>query len=130
MTSQTSGVQQLLAAEKRASDKVADARKRKVRLLKQAKQEAQAEVEKYRQRREEAFKAFESERMGSKAGLEDRIEQDTIQKLEAMRIQVEQHEDEVITSLLERVCDIKPELHRNYRRPNKASSHLNDDDLW
>lgn len=48
MASQTAGIQQLLAAEKRAAEKINDARKRKALRLKQAKQEAQAEIEKYR----------------------------------------------------------------------------------
>ncbi len=43
------GIQQLLSAEKRAADKINDARKRKARRLKQAKEEAQQEIEKYRQ---------------------------------------------------------------------------------
>jgi V-type H+-transporting ATPase subunit G len=49
MASQTAGIMQLLTAEKRAAEKINDARKRKTQRLKQAKQEAQAEVEKYRQ---------------------------------------------------------------------------------
>lgn len=48
MASQTAGIQQLLAAEKRAAEKINEARKRKAQRLKQAKQEAQAEIEKYR----------------------------------------------------------------------------------
>lgn len=49
MASQTQGIQQLLAAEKRAAEKINEARKRKTQRLKQAKQEAQAEIDKYRQ---------------------------------------------------------------------------------
>ena len=52
MAAQTQGIQQLLAAEKRAAEKVSEARKRKNRRLKQAKEEAQAEIEKYKQERE------------------------------------------------------------------------------
>ena len=48
MASQSTGIQQLLVAEKKAADKVGDARKRKAKRLKQAKEEAQAEIEKYR----------------------------------------------------------------------------------
>lgn len=87
MTSQTQGIQQLLAAEKKAAEKVAEARKRKcflfvlhlrwcvmwpkksifsrkttgkARRLKQAKDEATEEIEKYRQEREKQFKEFEA----------------------------------------------------------------------
>jgi putative protein kinase ArgK-like GTPase of G3E family len=44
MASQTQGIQQLLVAEKRAAEKVAEARKRKNRRLKQAKEEAQVPI--------------------------------------------------------------------------------------
>lgn len=83
MASQTQGIQQLLAAEKRAAEKVSEARKRKLtfftavvhwfsvtskiswlpgkqKRLKQAKEEAQDEIEKYRQERERQFKEFEA----------------------------------------------------------------------
>nr|CAH7755612.1 unnamed protein product [Callosobruchus chinensis] len=40
------------AVEKRAAEKVAEARKRKARRLKQAKEEAQFEIEQYRKERE------------------------------------------------------------------------------
>lgn len=49
MASQTAGIQQLLAAEKRAAEKINEARKKKAQRLRQAKQEAQAEIDKYRQ---------------------------------------------------------------------------------
>jgi V-type H+-transporting ATPase subunit G len=83
MASQTQGIQQLLAAEKRAAEKVSEARKRKWKILqclknwkfrkslifhvlgkqkrlKQAKEQAQEEIEKYRQEREKLFKEFEA----------------------------------------------------------------------
>jgi len=44
MASQTQGIQQLLVAEKRAAEKVSEARKRKNRRLKQAKEEAQVQL--------------------------------------------------------------------------------------
>lgn len=49
MAAQTQGIQQLLAAEKRAAEKVNEARKRKARRLKQAKDEAQGEIQKYKE---------------------------------------------------------------------------------
>uniref|UniRef100_A0A9L0S2E7 V-type proton ATPase subunit G n=1 Tax=Equus caballus TaxID=9796 RepID=A0A9L0S2E7_HORSE len=60
MASQSQGIQQLLQAEKRAAEKVSEARKRKNRRLKQAKEEAQAEIEQYRLQREKEFKAKEA----------------------------------------------------------------------
>jgi len=115
MASQTQGIQQLLAAEKKAAEKVSEARKRKARRLKQAKEEAQQEIEKYRTDREKAFKEFEAKHMGSREDVEARINADTTQKIEAMKHQVAASKDKVIGRLLEFVCDIKPELHQNFR---------------
>ncbi|EHB17624.1 V-type proton ATPase subunit G 1 [Heterocephalus glaber] len=54
MASQSQGIQQLLQAEKRATEK----------RLKQAKEEAQAETEQYRLQREKEFKAKEAAALG------------------------------------------------------------------
>jgi V-type H+-transporting ATPase subunit G len=46
MASQTGEIQQLLVAEKKAADKVGEAKKRKAKRLKQAKDEAQVKSKK------------------------------------------------------------------------------------
>ncbi|KAK4820224.1 hypothetical protein QYF61_021729 [Mycteria americana] len=56
MTSQSQGIQQLLQAEKRAKDKLEEAKKRKGKRLKQAKEEAIAEIDHYRLQREKEFR--------------------------------------------------------------------------
>ncbi|CAG7725676.1 unnamed protein product [Allacma fusca] len=116
MASQTQGIQQLLQAEKRAAEKVAEARKRKARRLKQAKEEAQLEIERYRVERERQFKEFEAKHLGTREGTAACIDAETNKKIEAMRHHVADNREQVIKRLLEIVCDIKPELHRNYRR--------------
>ncbi|XP_014207656.1 V-type proton ATPase subunit G [Copidosoma floridanum] len=93
MASQTQGIQQLLAAEKRAAEKVSDARKRKARRLKQAKEEAQDEIEKYRQEREKQFREFETKHMGSKEDVAAKIDADTRVKIEEMNKQVNANKD-------------------------------------
>lgn len=115
MASQTQGIQQLLAAEKRAAEKVSEARKRKAKRLKQAKEEAQDEVEKYRQERERQFKEFEAKHMGSREGVAAKIEAETKVKLEEMNKMLLKQQEPVIQDILNLVYDIKPELHANYR---------------
>lgn len=85
MASQTQGIQQLLAAEKKAAEKVRspstlrgsswpdviniqvqEARKRKAKRLKQAKEEAQAEIERFKAEKEKAFHEKERTHQGSK----------------------------------------------------------------
>ncbi|KAF5288494.1 hypothetical protein FQA39_LY15423 [Lamprigera yunnana] len=77
MASQTHGIQQLLAAEKKAAEKVSEARKRKTRRIKQARDEAQAEIEKYRKERERQYKEFEVKHLGSREDVAARIDKNT-----------------------------------------------------
>ncbi|KAG5678366.1 hypothetical protein PVAND_008048 [Polypedilum vanderplanki] len=114
MASQTQGIQQLLAAEKRAAEKVSEARKRKQKRLKQAKEEAQDEIEKYRQERERQFKEFEAKHMGSREGVAAKIDADTVVKIEDMTRAIHSNKNLVIQDVLSLVYDISPEVHKNY----------------
>ncbi|KAL1453738.1 hypothetical protein WDU94_010053 [Cyamophila willieti] len=115
MASQTQGIQQLLAAEKRAAEKVSEAKKRKARRLKQAKEEAQEDIEKYRQEREKVFREYEAKFMGSRDDVAAKIESDTKLKIDEMNKAVEKNKETVIAKVLDLVYDIKPELHKNFR---------------
>lgn len=115
MASQSTGIQQLLAAEKRAAEKVAEARKRKARRLKQAKEEAQAEIEAYRQERERQYKEHEARIMGSKGDSEAKIDHNTRAEMEDINRNVASHTDQAMQKLLALVCNIKPEVHQNLR---------------
>lgn len=114
MASQTQGIQQLLAAEKRAAEKVGEARKRKQRRLKQAKEEAQEEIERYRQERERQFKEFEAKHMGSREGVAAKIDADTVIKIEEMNRTISTSMAGLIEEILTLVYDIKPKLHQNF----------------
>ncbi|KAA0186021.1 V-type proton ATPase subunit G [Fasciolopsis buskii] len=59
MASRNDGIQLLLQAEKSASDKVNEAKRRKAKRLKEAKVEAQAEIEAERSEMERHFKTIE-----------------------------------------------------------------------
>jgi len=113
MASQTAGIQQLLAAEKRAAEKINEARKRKAQRLKQAKQEAQAEIEKYREERERHFREYENQYLGTRDNIEQQIKQETQEQLKTMETSVASNKKQVIEHLLKLVCDIRPELHHN-----------------
>ena len=110
-----SGIQQLLVAEKSASEKVGEARKRKARRLKQAKDEAKAEIEKYKQDREQKYKEHESKIMGSKGEEEGKINLQTDLLLEEMNKKVELHREEALQRMLSLVMDVQTVLHRNFK---------------
>jgi len=115
MASQTQGIQQLLAAEKSAAAKVAEARKRKNKRLKQAKEEAQAEIEKYKKGRDQEFKEYEFRYIGSKDDIIAKIDNDTKNQIDAMNRSMVANKDPVINALINLVCDIKPKVHQNYK---------------
>ena len=109
---------------------MSEARKRKNRRLKQAKEEvskrsfgrfqipwfshlkAQTEIERYKAEREKAFKDNETKNVGSKDDIAAKIEADTKVKIEAMNRSVASNKDVVIQSLLSLCCDIKPEVNK------------------
>lgn len=86
----------------------------KQKRLKQAKEEAQDEIERYRQERERQFKEFEAKHMGSKEGVASRIDADTKVKISQMNEMLQTNRGALIEELLTLVYDLKPELHRNY----------------
>ncbi|KAK4007615.1 V-type proton ATPase subunit G [Daphnia magna] len=115
MASQTQGIQQLLAAEKKAADKVAEARKRKARRLKQAKEEAQSEIEAYRLEREKQFKDFESKHLGSRDDVAAKIDKDMKMKLDIINRCMASNKELVIQQIMSYVYEIKPAIHKNIR---------------
>ena len=115
MATQTQGIQQLLAAEKKAADKVGEARKRKARRLKQAKEEAQSEIEKYREERERQFKEYEHQHLGSRDDIASKIDIETTKRVNAMNQRVDNNKEQVMKTLLDMVNNVEPRLHINYR---------------
>ncbi|XP_078498125.1 V-type proton ATPase subunit G 1 [Lissotriton helveticus] len=115
MASQSQGIQQLLQAEKRAAEKVSEARKRKNKRLKQAKEEAQAEIEQYRLQREHEFRTKENAALGSHGSYSTEVDKGTVEKMKIIEDNFESNKELVLQSLLKLVCEIKPEIHINYR---------------
>lgn len=115
-------VQLLLTAEKRASEKVAEARKRKARRLKQAKEEAAAEIEQFKEERQIAFQKYETEHMGSRGDVAKKIDQETTEKLDAMAQRIQSTKETILERLIaEVISNVDPKLHRNKRPYGVAS---------
>ncbi|OBS60421.1 hypothetical protein A6R68_08444 [Neotoma lepida] len=103
MVSQSQGMQQLLQV--------------KNQRLKQAKAEAQAEVEQYDLQREKEFKAKEAAVLGSHASSSSEVEKETQEKMTVLQNYFQQNGDEGMKSwinLLAFVCNIRPEILENY----------------
>lgn len=87
----------------------------KARRLKQAKDEATEEIERFRAERENGFKDFEHKHVGSREGVASKIDSDTRSRIDEMSRQVTNSKERVIEELLGLVYDIVPELHKNYQ---------------
>lgn len=96
-------VQLLLAAEKRATEKVTDARKRKAQLLKKAKEEAAADIEQFKAERQIVFNKYETEHIGSKDDLAKKIDRDTTERLETMQKRIQTNRALIVNGLLDTI---------------------------
>ncbi|KAL4833374.1 hypothetical protein H8958_016883 [Nasalis larvatus] len=85
----------------------------KNRRLKQVKAAAQAEIEQYRLQREKEFKAKEAAALGSHGNCSTEVEKET--QMTILQTYFRQNRHEVLDNLLAFVCDIRPEIHENYR---------------
>ncbi|NXF04898.1 VATG3 ATPase, partial [Smithornis capensis] len=116
MTSQSQGIQQLLQAEKRAKDKLEEAKKRKGKRLKQAKEEATAEIDHYRLQREKEFRSKQTNVMGSQGNLSAKIEEQTTETIRNLTSSYQRNMENMMKKLLSTICDIRPEIHPNFRQ--------------
>merc|ERR1711910_19881 len=81
------------------------------RRLKQAKEEAQAEIERYKAEREGQFREHEARYAGSKGDVAARIDADAKLRVDSMNSSVNANKNKVITDLMEAVCKIEPKVH-------------------
>ncbi|XP_025028704.1 V-type proton ATPase subunit G 2 isoform X1 [Python bivittatus] len=87
----------------------------KARRLKQAKEEAQAEIEQYRLEREREFQQKQQAALGSQGNLSAEVEAQTRKKLQAMHGGQARGKDQVLRHLLTAVWKVQPQIHPNFR---------------
>ncbi|XP_075411470.1 V-type proton ATPase subunit G 2 isoform X1 [Tenrec ecaudatus] len=89
--------------------------KGKARRLKQAKEEAQMEVEQYRREREQEFQSKQQAAMGSQGNLSAEVEQATRRQVQGMQSSQQRNRERVLAQLLGMVFEVRPQVHPNYR---------------
>lgn len=52
--------------------------------------------------------------MGSREGVSRKIDADTVQKIEKMNHDIQNHKNPIIKDVLELVYDIQPQVHKNF----------------
>ncbi|KAF3939891.1 hypothetical protein ABW19_dt0210246 [Dactylella cylindrospora] len=104
------GIQTLLNAEQDAQKIV---QKDRVQRVKDARSEAQKEIEEYRQKKEEEFQKFEAEHTGSNILAEKEAEKEIEGKLVEIEEAGKKSRDQVISDLLAAVTTVNAEPHIN-----------------
>ncbi|EPZ36009.1 V-type ATPase [Rozella allomycis CSF55] len=107
------GIQILLDAEKEASKIVQKSRQYRVQKLKDAKTEAQKEIEALKAQKEQEFNSFESNYVGSTDEAVLAVENQIQQKLQEIRLQFDQNREKVIQKMLQVVSTVQPTFHVN-----------------
>jgi V-type H+-transporting ATPase subunit G len=106
-----------------------------VQRLKDARAEANREVEEYKRQKEQEYKAFERkvrfqylepvhkltlcltlQHAGSTQNSQSQVDKETDAKIAAIKSAYEGRKDAVVQLLLDRVVLVKPELHRNLKK--------------
>ncbi|KAF9054371.1 H+-ATPase G subunit-domain-containing protein [Panaeolus papilionaceus] len=117
---QSQGIQTLLEAEKEAAKIVQQARQYRIQRLKDARAEASKEIEEYKRSKEHEFSAFEASHAGTTSTTQAALDKDTDAKLLEIDAVFNAKKDVVINNLLSRAILVKPELHRNLKKPTTA----------
>ncbi|VDQ14244.1 unnamed protein product [Trichobilharzia regenti] len=88
--------------------------------MKEAKAEAQAEIEAEKAERERHFKLCEEKVLGRRSEIELQIQKLTQEIIDTQTNSVNMHKEDAINMLLNCVMQIQPKLHKNYRNEAKG----------
>ncbi|KIW08939.1 V-type ATPase, G subunit [Verruconis gallopava] len=109
MSAQNSaGIQTLLDAEREAQMIVQKAREYRTKRVKDARSEAQKEIEEYRSTKEKEFKMFEQEHSSGNKKMEDDANKETTKKIEEIKKIGKERGPKVVEDLLNAVTNVKP----------------------
>ncbi|KAL6067228.1 V-type proton ATPase subunit G [Balamuthia mandrillaris] len=110
MASTQFGIQQLLAAEQKAQEIVAKARRDKVAKLKLARDDATKEIEAYRAKRESEFEQWKASHGPNTEGTFKMLEERTTREIEQILLHAEQKQQEVVSLLLNCITNVNTDI--------------------
>jgi len=95
---------------------VQDARQYRIQKLKDARAQADKEIEKYKLAKEQEFKKYEAEHAGKTQVSQSVVDKETEAALAKITASFQNNKDQVVDKLMNRVILITPELHRNLKK--------------
>lgn len=114
-TQNSQGIHTLLEAEKEASKIVTKARQYRVQRLKDARTEAQKEIEALKAQKQAEYAAFEKSHLGTNDHIIGKFGTDAEEKLKEIKNLYEANKEEVLQNLINNVISVTAELHPNYK---------------
>ncbi|XP_059150932.1 V-type proton ATPase subunit G-like [Physella acuta] len=115
MAQKTEGIQQLLIAEKKATERVVEARKRKAQRIKTAKKEADSEILAFKNEKENHYKQYEQEILGKKSNSEAQIQVETTKKIKELDVMLKQNRAKAMDAIQQSLFRIEVQLHENVK---------------
>ncbi|KAJ3254459.1 H(+)-transporting V1 sector ATPase subunit G [Boothiomyces macroporosus] len=110
------GIQTLLEAEKEASKIVAKAKSYRVQRLKDARQEAQKEIEDLKKVKNQEFIEYEKKFAGDVGENVKTAEIETQKQIAQITKDFEANKEKVVDLLLKTIGDCKPQVHANIKK--------------
>merc|ERR1712151_10868 len=104
------GIQELMAAETRASQIVAEARLGRGERMKQAKQDAQELIDSYRAEKQEEFNNKVLAAGGSGGSASAKLQGETNNEIQIMQAQFQRNAQKAIDVLLAKCCEVSLEV--------------------
>ncbi|KND01820.1 V-type ATPase, G subunit [Spizellomyces punctatus DAOM BR117] len=121
MAQSAQGIQTLLEAEKEASKVVATARKYRVQRLKDARTEAQKEIEALKAQKNKEHADFEKQYTGSTDDIVSKANADTETQLKEVTAAYNRNKAQVIDKLLAGIVNVQPQIHQNAKQVKRAA---------
>mmetsp|Transcript_12225 Transcript_12225/g.22225 ORF Transcript_12225/g.22225 Transcript_12225/m.22225 type:complete len:125 (-) Transcript_12225:246-620(-) len=104
------GIQELMAAETRASQIVAEARIARGDRMKQAKADAQELINAYRAEKQEEFNNMVLSKGGSEGSASAKLQGETQAEIKAMQDQFQKNAQKAVDVLLSKCCEVSLEV--------------------
>nr|POE79737.1 v-type proton atpase subunit g [Quercus suber] len=89
----------------------------RTKRVKDARSEAQKEIDDYRKQKEDEFKAFESKQTSGNKAAEEQAEKDTQKQLDDIKSIGKKTGPQVVDDLLKAVVDVRPEVPDRTEQP-------------
>uniref|UniRef100_A0A060TCS1 V-type proton ATPase subunit G n=1 Tax=Blastobotrys adeninivorans TaxID=409370 RepID=A0A060TCS1_BLAAD len=109
----SSGIQTLLEAERKAHEIVQNSRQYRAQRLKAAKTDAAKEIEEYKKEKEAEFQKNEQKYSGSNQDAEKEADKQVSGQLDEVKKKAASAKDKVVKELIDAVMTPNPQLHIN-----------------